>query len=249
DLLAADVVTADGRLLTVDGQSHPDLFWAIRGGGGNFGVATRFRFRLHELPSIVGGMLILPATPEVIAGFVSQAEAAEDALSPTVGVLPAPPMPFIPAEHHGRLVVLAFMCFAGPAEAAQRALAPFRSLAEPIADMLRPMAYHEIYPPEQPGFHPTAVTHNMFVDGIELGEAKSIVESLETSDAPMRAVQIRVLGGAMARVPADATAFAHRRSRIMVNIAAFYEQPDEAAARQAWADGLAGAIHQSDDGT
>src|SRR5262245_345938 len=198
DLLAADVVTADGRLLRVDEQSDPDLFWAIRGGGGNFGVATRFQFRLHELPSIVGGMLILPATPEVIAGFVAEADAADEELSSIVGVLPAPPMPFIPAEHHGRLVVLALMCFAGPAEAGQRALAPFRSLATPIADMLRPMAYHEIYPPEQPGFHPTAVTHTMFVDGIDLGEAKSIVEFLESSDAPMRAVQIRVLGGGMA---------------------------------------------------
>ena len=129
DLLAADVVTADGRLLRVDDDSDPDLFWAIRGGGGNFGVATRFRFRLHDLPSIVGGMLILPATPEVIAGFVAESEAAVDELSSIAGVLPAPPMPFIPAEQHGRLVVLAFMCFAGPAEAAQRALAPFRSLA------------------------------------------------------------------------------------------------------------------------
>jgi len=111
------------------------------------------------------------------------------------------------------------------------------------------MAYHEIYPPEQPGFHPTAVTHNMLMDRIDLGEAKSIVEFLETSDAPMRAVQIRVLGGAMARVPADATAFAHRNARIMLNIAAFYQQPDEAAARQAWAEDLAGTLRQSDDGT
>jgi FAD/FMN-containing dehydrogenase len=81
DLLAAEVVTADGRLLHVDENTHPDLFWAIRGGGGNFGVATRFRFRLHDVPSIVGGILMLPATPEVIASFVAEAEAAPDELS------------------------------------------------------------------------------------------------------------------------------------------------------------------------
>jgi FAD/FMN-containing dehydrogenase len=90
DLLAADVVTADGRLLRTDAEAHPDLFWAIRGGGGNFGVATRFRFRLHELPSVVGGMLFLPATPEVIAGFVAESEAAPEELSAIANVMPAP---------------------------------------------------------------------------------------------------------------------------------------------------------------
>src|SRR5215216_857332 len=80
NLLAADVVTAGGELVRADDESHPDLFWAIRGGGGNFGVATRLQFRLHELDSIVGGMLILPATPEVIEAFVAAAEAAPDEL-------------------------------------------------------------------------------------------------------------------------------------------------------------------------
>ena len=72
DLLAAEVVTADGEMLQVDDETHPDLFWAIRGGGGNFGVATRFQFRLHEVPSIVGGILMLPATPEVITAFIAR---------------------------------------------------------------------------------------------------------------------------------------------------------------------------------
>src|SRR5215208_2967374 len=101
-LLAAEVVTADGQLLQVDDQTHPDLFWAIRGGGGNFGVATRFQFRLHEVPSVVGGMLIMPAAPEVVAGLVAAATAAPEKLSAIVNVMPAPPMPFIPAEHQGR---------------------------------------------------------------------------------------------------------------------------------------------------
>src|SRR5215208_2183514 len=102
DLLAAEIVTADGELLYVDSDTHPDLFWAIRGGGGNFGVATRFKFRLHEVDTIVGGMLILPATPEVIASFVAEAEAAPDELSTIANVMVAPPMPFLPAEAHGK---------------------------------------------------------------------------------------------------------------------------------------------------
>jgi FAD/FMN-containing dehydrogenase len=89
DLLAAEVVTADGELLAVDDETHPDLFWAIRGGGGNFGVATRFRFRLHEVPSIVGGILMLPATPDVITSFVAEAEAAPEELTTIANVMKA----------------------------------------------------------------------------------------------------------------------------------------------------------------
>ncbi len=76
DLLAADVVTADGELVRADADTHPDLFWAIRGGGGNFGVVTRFRYRLHAVDSVTGGLLVLPATPETIAGFIAAADAA-----------------------------------------------------------------------------------------------------------------------------------------------------------------------------
>jgi FAD/FMN-containing dehydrogenase len=242
------VVTADGQLLRADTENHPDLFWALRGGGGNFGVATRLRFRLHELPSVVGGMLFLPATPEVIAGFMAESEAAPEELSAIANVMPAPPMPFLPAEHHGRLVVMALMCFAGPSDAGDRALAPFRALAEPIADLLHPTAYHEIYPPEDASYHPTAIGHTMFVDAVDISEAKIIVENLEASDAPMRAVQLRVLGGAMGRVPAEATAFAHRSSRIMANVAAFYEGPEDRAVRAAWVQELAAALRQTDSG-
>src|SRR5918992_1080462 len=100
DLLAAEIVTADGELLYVDGDTHEDLFWAIRGGGGNFGVATRFKFRLHPLDSFVGGMLFLPATPEVVAAFVAEAEAAPEELSTIANVMTAPPAPFVPEELH-----------------------------------------------------------------------------------------------------------------------------------------------------
>jgi FAD/FMN-containing dehydrogenase len=248
DLLAAEVVTADGQTLQVDAKTHPGLFWAIRGGGGNFGVVTRFKFRLHEVGTVVGGMLLLPATPEVIAGFIAEAEAAPDELSAIANVMPAPPMPFLPPEQHGKLVVLAMLVYAGAVEAGERALAPFRALAEPIADMLRPMPYPEIYPPEEEGYHPTAIGHTMFVDRIDREAAGTIVEHLQASDAPVRVAQLRVLGGAMARVPAEATAFAHRQSRIMVNLAAFYAGPEDRVIRQAWVDDFAAALHQGDSG-
>jgi hypothetical protein len=248
DLLAAEMVTADGNIVEVDAENHPDLFWAIRGGGGNFGVATRFKFRLHDLDGVVGGMLMLPATAEIVRSFVAQAEAAPDELSTIANIMPAPPMPFVPPEQHGRLVVMGLLCYAGPPEAAEPVLAPFRSLATPIADMVRPIPYPEMFPPEEEDFHPTAIGHTMFVDSVGQDAAETIVERLESSDATMRVTQLRVLGGAIARVPAEATAYAHRGSRIMANVAAFYDGPEDKAVREAWVNDLAAELRQEDGG-
>jgi FAD/FMN-containing dehydrogenase len=249
NLVAAEVVTADGELLRVDDESHPDLFWAIRGGGGNFGVATRFQFRLQEVGTVVGGMLILPATADTIHSFVEAAETAPEELSAIANVMPAPPMPFLPPEQHGRLVIFAVLAYAGEVEAGERAVAPFRALAEPLADMVGPKPYPAIF--EAGGdeeFHPVAAVHTMFVDSIDRAAAETIVEQLQASTAMMAATQLRVLGGAAARVPADATAYAHRQSRIMVNVAALFGTPEEAPEHEPWVDGLADALRQDDQG-
>jgi FAD/FMN-containing dehydrogenase len=140
------------------------------------------------------------------------------------------------------------MLYAGPPEQGEKVVAPFRALAEPAADMLRPMSYPEIYPPEQGEYHPTAASHTMFMDSFDLGLATTIVERLEASKGAFRAVQLRLLGGAMARVPADATAFAHRSSRIMTNVAAFYEGPEDLPVQQAWVDEMVATLRQSDQG-
>ena len=248
NLLAADIVTADGDLIRVDATAHPDLFWAIRGGGGNFGVATRFQFRLSPVDRVVAGMLLLPATARTVAGFVAEAESAPEELSTIANVLNCPPLPFVPAEFHGNLVIMAQVCYAGDAETGQRVLAPFRGLATPIADMVQEMPYPGLFPPEDPDYHPTAVGRTMFVDCIDQDAAQAVVDRLQASDATLRVAQIRVLGGAIARVPADATAFAHRSGRIMVNVAAFYDGPEDRTRRQAWVDALTADLRQGDDG-
>jgi FAD/FMN-containing dehydrogenase len=247
-LLAADVVTADAQHLRVDADNHPDLFWAIRGGGGNFGVATRFKFRLHELNGVVGGLLVIPATAETVAGFIAAAEAAPDELSTIANVMNCPPMPFVPEDVVGQVVILAMLAYAGGAEEGERALAPFRALAKPVADLLRPIPYPELFPPDDPSYHPTAFGRTMLMDSIDRTVAQTIVERLQASDASLRVAQLRVLGGAMARVPVDATAFAHRTSRIMVNIAAFYDGPEDKPRRGQWVTDFVAALHQSDDG-
>ncbi len=249
---AAEVVLADGSIVMASPDEHPDLFWALRGGGGNFGVVTRFLYRLQPLPAFTGGYLFLPATPETVAGWIAASEAAPEELSTIANVMPAMPMPIVPEEHHGRLVIWGMVAFAGDDEAAQRALAPFRALAEPIADLVRPMPYPEMYPAEEGGsgedYHPTAAARTLFLDRIDLPVARTIMEWLERSDAPVRVAQLRVLGGAAARVAVDATAYAHRASKIMVNVAAFYEGEDDAVAKGRWVSDFVDAIRQEDRG-
>jgi FAD/FMN-containing dehydrogenase len=242
NLLAAEVVTADGRVLQVDAETHPDLFWAIRGGGGNFGVATRFRYRLHELPSIVGGMLLLPGSAEVIEALVATAEAAPEELSLIANVMVAPPMPFLPPAAHGQLVVMTLLCYAGDAEAGERALAPFRALADPIADMVQPMPYAGLFEPADDMEVVEESTRSLFMDGVDSRAATVIVEQLQATTAPMAVAQLRVLGGAMARVPAEATAFAHRDRRVMAGVGCVYQDAGERPTHEAWADGFAAAL-------
>ncbi|WDZ83486.1 FAD-binding oxidoreductase [Micromonospora cathayae] len=241
-LLAAEVVTADGELRRVDADNEPDLFWAIRGGGGNFGVLTRLKFRLHPLGNILGGMLFLPGTPEVVAGFVELAKQAPEELSSIVNIVPCPPMPFVPEDKHGQPIVMAMMVYAGDGEAAEQAIAPFRALATPYADMIESMPYPGVYPPEEEDYHPVAAARNLFVDDIDLETATMILDRIKASTATMPAVQIRVLGGALSRVPADETAFAHRHRGIMINIAAMYEDPAQAEEQTRWADEFTAAL-------
>ncbi|MEP6730770.1 MAG: FAD-binding oxidoreductase [bacterium] len=245
-LLAADVVTADGQLVRASADEHPDLFWAIRGGGGNFGVVTRLQFRLHDIQPFTGGMLLLPATADTIAGFVAASLAAPEELSSIANVMPAPPMPFIPKEVHGTLVIMALMAYVGDDAAAQRAIAPFRALASPLADMVKPMPYVGMYPPEDPNMHPSAVARTMFLDAFDRATAETIVDFLSRSDAPMRATQLRVLGGAVTRVPSDATAFAFRDRAMIVNLASFYDSPETRVKREAWVTQFAEALQPND---
>ncbi|MER7763280.1 FAD-binding oxidoreductase [Streptomyces sp. NPDC097619] len=237
DLLAADIVTADGTVRRIDADNEPELFWAVRGGGGNFGVLTRMQFRLHELTTVTGGLLVLPGTPEVLASFVDLLRDAPDELTSIINVMPGAVLPFVPEEAQAGLVVMAMMVFAGEGEPADAALAPFRALATPYADMIAPMPYPAVYPPEDPDHHPVAAARNLFVDAFDQDTATLVLDRIKESTAMMTAVQIRVLGGALARSTTD-TAFAHRTRPIMVNLAAIYGDPAEEPTHLAFVDRL-----------
>ena len=247
NVLAADVVTADGQLRRVDAEHEPDLYWAIRGGGGNFGVVTRFQYRLADVSQFTGGMLILPGTADVIEGFVRLATEAPDELSTIANVMSAPPMPFLPEDAVGSIVLMGMLAYTGDPESAERVLAPFRALATPMADFVAANPYTTMYPPDDPEYHPTAESRTMFIDHVDRPTAETIVEHLHAIEAPIRVAQLRVLGGAMSRVPSDATAYAHRSSPIMVNVAAFYEGEEDRAQKAEWVKRFSDALYQGDD--
>jgi hypothetical protein len=141
------------------------------------------------------------------------------------------------------------VCFSGDPADADAALAPFRALATPIADMVRPIPYPEIYPPEDESYHPVSAGHAFFVDAVDEASVRTILERLESWNATMRVAQIRVLGGAMARVPNDATAFAHRDRPFMVTLASLFEDAAERPRHQEWIESFAAELQRGPTGT
>ena len=234
-LLAVEIVTADGRQITASAASHPDLFWAVRGGGGNFGVVTRFQFRLYPVGDILGGALFLPATPEVLRNLVPTAQAAPEELTTIASVMHLPPMPFVPAEHVGQLSVAVMFVWAGEADAGQAALAPFRALAAPLAEMVAPMPYPGIYQLLAEAEKRGHGSHrSRFLETLDDDAVDAILTAMAAPSSPAAMVQIRALGGAMARVPADATAFAHRDANVMLIVITPYEDPATEPEHRAW---------------
>ena len=234
-LVSVDIVTADGRLLTASETQHPDLFWAIRGGGGNFGVVTRFQFRLYPVDTILGGMLFFEPTRDVLRGLVPVAASAPEGLTTISLLMPAPPAPFVPEHLHFRPVLAVMFAFDGPIDEGHAALEPFRALATPVAEMVAPMPYVGIYEFYKEAEKRGASVHrSLFLDGLPDGAVDAILDHMAAPSSPMAMTQLRILGGQMARVPSSATAFAHRDAQVMWLSIAGYEDPASKPAHDAW---------------
>jgi FAD/FMN-containing dehydrogenase len=244
NLLAAQVVTAAGEIVTTSVDERPDLFWAIRGGGGNVGIVTEFVFRLAPVAQILGGEMLLPATREVLRGYLDYATAAPDDLTTIANLLYAPPAPHVPQDRVGELVLSILVCWTGDVAAGERAIAPLRALAEPVADAIAPMPYPEIYRFTAHQAEPHAASiRMMFADELSDESLDAALAAMERASSPFSLIQFRGLGGAMARVPDDATAFAHRQRRYFVAIIALWLDPSEDEAKHAaWTAALWQAI-------
>jgi len=233
-LVEAQVVTANGEVVTASETEHPDLFWAIRGGGGNFGVVTRFTYRLYPVEQILGGALFLPPTRDVLRSLVPVAASAPEELTTIGFIMPIPPVPFVAEEHHGKPSLVLMFVYAGDPQAGLEAIAPFRAAAAPFGEAVMPMPYPGIYDFTAEGAtRHASTTRSVFMDVLDDASVDAIVDALAIAP-PMSMIQIRVFGGAMARVPADATAFAHRAASVMVSIMSGFMEPEMEEAATAW---------------
>jgi FAD/FMN-containing dehydrogenase len=242
NLVSADIVTADQELLHVDDASHPELMWALRGGGGNFGVVTSLRLRLHPVPAmLLAGVLSYPATaaPAVLSRLEEMTPGLPDEVSWAAAFCTTPAVADVPAAMRGRPIMALRLCYVGPPdEKAAAALAPIRALGEPITDTVAPMSYTALQQLTDanapPGVH--------YASGSEwlrhLGERtiESFVEAARAATSAMSLSLINPLGGAVARRPADATAFAYRHAAFAATIVAGWAgAADDQAVHRAWA--------------
>jgi FAD/FMN-containing dehydrogenase len=248
NLLSADLVTADGQLVTASEQEHPELFWALRGGGGNFGVVTSLEYRLHPVgPLVFAGPVFYSAADAagVLRGWRDLTATLPDELTTVANILVAPPVPFLPEAVHGQAVVAILGVYAGPVEDGERAAQPLRTLAEPVADLMGPMPYtamqsllDPLWPAGAQNYFTSALLDRLDDDAID-----TLLAQHAAGQAPVRELHLHHGGGAMARVPADATAFAHRSVPYVLNIIA--RSPDRAGFEEH--AGWARATHQAMD--
>jgi FAD/FMN-containing dehydrogenase len=235
-LLAVEIVTADGRRRIASAIEDPELFWAVRGAGANFGVVTRLQFRLHPLGAVLAGDILLPATRDVLRSLVPVLLAAPDELTAMPTIMLAPPDPAIPDEHRGRPVIYLSVAWSGAPDAGERALAPLRAIGAPLSDTVSWQPYPALFSPVDRDAEPTSGVSSraLFLDALDDTTIDVIERRLTETDAPRAIVQLRVLGGAMARVPGDDTAFGWRDRPVLLWLVTPYEELGRAAAVEAW---------------
>ena len=249
-LLSARVVTANGEIVTASPTEHPDLFWAIRGGGGNFGIVAELELRLAPVAQILGGEIVLPATREVLRGYLEYTASAPDDLSTIGNLMHAPPFPHVPPELVGEVVFSVLVCWSGGLEEGERALAPLRALATPLLDRVSPMPYPRIYDftAHQAVRHAWAI-RSMFSDELSDAALDASLASIRGSSSPYSIIHFRGLGGALARVARDETAFVHRSQRYLLGIIGLWMDADEdPEPHRAWVQSLWQQVRHEGEG-
>ena len=239
NLLGAELVTADGQVLEVSDGNHPDLFWALRGGGGNFGVVTSFTYRLHPVTEVYGGLLGYPAdrAAEVLQAFREISADAPDRLALYAGLVTAPPTPLVPEHLRGQRVVGLIPIYFGAAEDAARALAPLLAASAPALDLTKPMSYQEVQRLVD-GFIPPAMHHyytSEWLHGLDDQTIGELIATAAHAPSPVSAIILKRMGGVAGRVPADATAFWYRDVAYHLDIHAQWTPGNPPGAHIAWA--------------
>ncbi len=240
NLISADVVTADGNFVMTSATENPDLFWGLRGGGGNFGIVTSFEYRLHPVgPIVLGGMVIYRAerAKEVLRFYRDFASKASEDLTTLVGFLTAPPLPFIPQELHGKLVVAVVLCYAGSVEKGHAEVKLLREFGPPDVDLLHPLPYTVLQsfldaavPPGLQNYWKSDYLRELSDKAID-----TIADHVRRATSPLTQVHIHHIAGMVSRVGRDENAFGHRDAPFVLNIVAIWQDPREKEKHVAWA--------------
>ncbi|HEU4975525.1 MAG TPA: FAD-binding oxidoreductase [Baekduia sp.] len=241
-LIGADVVTGDGRLVHagIGSDDDADLLWALKGGGGNFGVVTSLEYQLERIgPMIYGGALFFAGdrAAEILRFFREwSASGLPDELTPIINLTTAPPAPFVPKELHGHPAVGVIACWSGPVEEGERQLAPVRELGGVALDLMGPMPYTALQQMIDPLWARGARNHMKagYLDGLPDAAIDRLVEGYLAKPTPECEIHIHLMGGAAGRVPADAAAFPHRDAPFVLNLLSRWHDPAQDEAGLMW---------------
>jgi FAD/FMN-containing dehydrogenase len=248
NLLSVDVVTADGRLVKASATENEDLFWGLRGGGGNFGIATSFEYQLHPVgPIVIGGLAMYPAEKagEVLRFFREFTASAPDELTTYAIFLTAPPAPFVPPELVGQKMVALAVCHCGSLEQGEQAVQPLREFMQPVVDMIGPIPYVIVQKMFDEG---TAHGFQVYLKSDNLASLDdevldTIVAQAAGVTSPLSVVLVFPLSGAVSRVPVEATAFSHRKAAYDYVVYSIWVDPAESERHIAWTREFASAMH------
>jgi FAD/FMN-containing dehydrogenase len=239
NLLSADIVTADGKLLHASEQENPDLFWAIRGGGGNYGVVTLFEFKLHPVgPIVYGGLVVLPLdqAKDALVKYRTALQTMPDELAVWAVLRLAPPLPFLPPAVHGKPMVAFAICYTGDPQDGPAAVDAIRKFGTPYGEHLGPMPYtawqKAFDPLLTPGARNYWKSHN--IETLQDGLIDVLVNAVESLPSPQCEIFLGCIGGATMRVPPTAMAYPHRSTLFAMNVHGRWDDPKDDACCIAW---------------
>jgi FAD/FMN-containing dehydrogenase len=250
NLRSADVVTADGQFLTASASENSDLFWGLRGGGGNFGIVTAFEFDLHPVgPTVTAGPVFYPGdrAEEILRFYREFVREAPDELTTLANLLTAPPAPFLPEEWHGKKLIALIGVYAGDPEEGAKAMQPLRELGEPVADLVGPMPYVQmqglidaLYPKGSNAYMKAGYLRDLDDEAIE-----TAIRYHQNATSPASEIHIQHLEGAVARVDDEETAYGERQAPFVLNVVVMTHEPGALDPHIDWAQRLYADIEPS----